>query len=215
MKFHLIYHGGLPASGNKSKPKETLAIREHFNPQLELMWNVNPSLQELKYSAFVPHQDSRIATTFDSPFRTAKENYERTNPRLIDQLVNLCEPIQVGAYKYIPLVRKSLYLNCSLSILFLRKDEPGALITQSGDIDNRVKTLLDGLRVPAKSVQDKFKPKNETTYCLLESDTLVSGLEIETDRLLFPKTDEENEVHLIIEVKVHVLRAGSWNLCLL
>jgi hypothetical protein len=48
-------------------------------------------------------------------------------------MVNLCAPVAVEGCDYIPLVRKSLDLSCSLGILFLRKGDPGALVTQDGD----------------------------------------------------------------------------------
>ncbi len=215
MKFHLVYRGHLSSSGNSPKPKEALAIREQLSAQMEYLWAVNGPLQELKYSALVAPRDSSIRTTLDSPLMTAKEHYERTPQRVRDQLINLCDPVCFEKYEYVPLVRKSLEINCSLKILFLRQEDPGNLISQAGDIDNRIKTLLDGLKVPDKANHDKFSPILNKTYCLLESDFLVANLDIETDRLLFPETDKENEVHLVIEVSIHVLRAGAWNLCLL
>jgi hypothetical protein len=36
---------------------------------------------------------------------------------------------------------------CSLSILFLRHEPQGGII-QSGDLDNRINTLFDALRIP-------------------------------------------------------------------
>jgi len=57
----------------------------------------------------------------------------------------LCDPLEVSGKKFLPLVRQSLSLVCKLDILFLRKEEPGGIITQSGDIDNRLKTLFDGI----------------------------------------------------------------------
>jgi hypothetical protein len=53
-----------------------------------------------------------------------------------------------------------------------------------GDLDNRLKTLLDALSVPN---QDQVIPDptiDDPIHCLLEDDSLVSGLEIETRRLL-------------------------------
>jgi hypothetical protein len=59
------------------------------------------------------------------------------------------EPIKVRGRQFIPLVRKSLALTCELDILFLRNDAPRSVVTSSGgDLDNRIKTLFDGLRLP-------------------------------------------------------------------
>jgi hypothetical protein len=49
----------------------------------------------------------------------------------------------------VPFVRKTGGLTkCALDILFLRRDNPGNLIASGGDIDNRLKVLFDGLRMP-------------------------------------------------------------------
>jgi hypothetical protein len=51
--------------------------------------------------------------------------------------------------KYIPLIRKSLHLACALDIQFLRHEEPGLLVLQGGDLDGRLKTLFDAMRMPS------------------------------------------------------------------
>jgi hypothetical protein len=47
------------------------------------------------------------------------------------------------------------------------------------------------------------------------SDTLISGFNVDTDRLLFPKYEEDNEVYLVIEVAIRVLKIGPWNMSLI
>jgi hypothetical protein len=49
---------------------------------------------------------------------------------------------------FLPLINEATGVGCSLDILFLRRDPPGALIRSGGDIDNRVKVLFDALRMP-------------------------------------------------------------------
>ena len=48
---------------------------------------------------------------------------------------------KVGAFAFAPLVTETLCLTAELDVFFLRPEPPGALITQGGDIDNRLKTL--------------------------------------------------------------------------
>ncbi|KWV45900.1 hypothetical protein AS156_23085 [Bradyrhizobium macuxiense] len=132
-----------------------------------------------------------------------------------DYEVDLCEPIKEGDKSYVPLVRKSLDLNCHLNILFLRQEDPGSLVLQGGDVDNRLKTLFDALRKPDPDVAIRYPQAHEPLYCLLESDTLISGFDVDTDRLLFPQSSDNSEVFLIIEVIVRVLNIGPWNMSLL
>jgi hypothetical protein len=90
-------------------------------------------------------------------------------------------------------------------VLPLRTEEPGSLMAQSGDLDNRIKTLLDSLKIPreasalpsdAKSDEDQ-KP----FFCLLQDDSLITKLSIEADRLLEP-VEEPSEVLALIRVKL-------------
>ncbi len=87
-------------------------------------------------------------------------------------------------------------------------------VYQSGDLDGRMKTLLDALAMP----QHKEQVLGQTTklnpiFCLLEDDALVSGLEIESERLLTDKSNASfylsppDYVRLNIEVDVRVRQA--------
>jgi len=54
----------------------------------------------------------------------------------------------VGDFQFAPLVNNKLHMTADLNITMLRPGRPGSLITHAGDIDNRLKTLLDALKVP-------------------------------------------------------------------
>ena len=102
--------------------------------------------------------------------------------------MDLCEPVLGdNGNLHIPLVRKSLDLNCSLDILFLRQEDPGQLVLQGGDVDNRLKTLFDALAAPKLENERAYPQKQKVTYSLLETDALISGFNVSTDRLLFPE----------------------------
>ena len=120
-------------------------------------------------------------------------------------------------YQFVPLVTQQLSLLCSLNILFLRPDVPGNTL-QSGDLDNRIKTLLDALRLPtnADELGGYSKPGDDEDpfFCLLEDDCLVSQLAIETDILLEPtgKDFDKNDARLIITVKIRPYSVHMFNL---
>ncbi len=205
MQFYLVYDGPLSGSGNKPKPEEVRLIRDRFHPQLKLLWDTHAALRRLKRTALVPEGTKDFLALVESPL------YPEVEPtRLLEiGFVDLCAPLPRGGKTFISLVRKSLDLVCALDILFLRQDDPGELVLQGGDLDNRIKTLFDALRVPDVDVEQKYPQEQDPTYCLLENDTLISSFNVSSGRLLVPKTDKKNEVHLVIEVTVRVLRVGT------
>src|SRR5918999_1424180 len=56
---------------------------------------------------------------------------------------NCCILERVGPFEFAPLITKRLELIAGLKVLFLRPGAPGSLIGHGGDINNRIKTLLD------------------------------------------------------------------------
>jgi len=92
-------------------------------------------------------------------------------------------------YNFVPIVLRELLVYCSLDILFLRPDPPGELLL-SGDIDNRIKTLIDALRMPESSQElggyTAPEADEKPFFVLLEDDRLVTRLAVETDMLLQP-----------------------------
>lgn len=114
----------------------------------------------------------------------------------------------LSGFTFVPLVSTYLKAIAELDIIMLRPEPPGSIVTQSGDIDNRLKTLLDSLRVPQSEREiptDDSPVENENPFfCLLEDDNLVTKLTVSTDRLLKPNCDP-SLVSLIIHVKTKVL----------
>lgn len=212
MDFYLVFSGKLPSSGNSAKPEDVRNIRDQLHPQMEFLWKTNATLNRLRWTARVPKDPGWYLSGGDSPFIDRDE----PPPELPEGWVNLIEPtLSPNGKTYHPLVRKSLDVNCHLNITFLRQEDPGALVLQGGDLDGRIKTLFDALSVPTSPGNEaKYPQAQDPTYCLLESDALVSGFDVSTGRLLLPQTTNAHEVHMIVEVTVRVLRLGPWNACL-
>ncbi len=98
---------------------------------------------------------------------------------------------EVAGHTFIPAVSSRVFLYAELDILIMRQQYPGVLISEQGDIDNRVKTLFDALRLPSKGEITNFSEENRATlaqheeiYCLLEDDRLVTKVTVATDRWL-------------------------------
>jgi hypothetical protein len=199
MKFTLIYKGPLhpKSSGSGSRLTHEHHIRKIIHEQLTELWSAQYPLPRLR-AFLAKHVEGR------------RDLISRTD-RLVDGHVR-------GAFQFLPLVTKELGLVCRLNIQFLRRGNPGDIVTHGGDIDNRLKTLFDALRVP-DSVGDGQQPEQGESpffFCLLEDDALITEVNVSTDRLLYPAgPNEEKHVHLIITVETLVAdreQANIWGL---
>jgi len=111
---------------------------------------------------------------------------------------------RVGPLRFAALVSKGRV--AELDITMLRPEAPGSIISKGGDIDNRIKTLLDGLRQPASSdeLPDGLAATDDVYLCLLEDDRLVTQLSVRTQQLLEPGADS-GVVILLIGVRTKKL----------
>lgn len=113
---------------------------------------------------------------------------------------------RVGSFRFAPLVSGELHLKGELDITLLRPEAPGGIVGQGGDIDNRMKTLLDALRMPKSPGEipcgEIQEPNEDPFFCLFEDDGLIRALSVGTDRLLRLGIGP-SEVVLIIRVVTH------------
>ena len=71
-----------------------------------------------------------------------------------------------------------------LSMTRLRPEPPGGLVTQGGDIDNRLKTLFDALSMPRHAgalPSELIDPDENPLCCLLKDDGLIVSLSVRTE----------------------------------
>ena len=183
MRFVLTYAGSLPANGN---PRDKHRIRQALLPQLKQQWEIEPALKSLS----IPDLDGKVA--LDS----IKKQFTRMG------------------FNFVPLVLRQFKLVCYLEITMLRREEPGNVLQTGGDIDNRLKTLFDSLTIPVKDNQLTGitpQPNEDPFYCLLEDDSLVTGMEIKTERLLENLTNP-TDVRLTIAATVRPTKVEIGNL---
>ncbi len=185
MEFRLIYEGPLHGQGARSPHK--WEIRRALHSQLQRLWREHPLKEAAGHLLVHPAQDNR--------------------PSVI---------VEKGGLLFAPLVTQRLNLYAELSVLLFRQQPRGMLITDGGDIDNRLKTLLDGLRVPHGSMEGRTEmpgePDPSPLYCLLEDDSLVTKVSIESEQLLRPALPDE--VVAIISVHVKKTRLTVDNMSL-
>ncbi len=110
----------------------------------------------------------------------------------------------MGAFEFIPIANFDLGIVVDLQITLLRPEPEGRVFTTSGDIDNRLKTLLDALGMPTpETLPDGTLPQDgeQPFLCLLEDDSLIAAVEIRTTHWLEPDVQKSDEVVLLIRVQ--------------
>ena len=204
MEFRLLYEGKLlGASRDDPRTLQKHALRRIFHPQLRQLWR---SHHGLRTSA------GRIGVNWPTPnwgVNDPRPAYsERTEEEWITAGWNRIAytNARVG-YGFIPLVTEEKFLRCSLDILLLRPGEP-RLIMQGSDLDAKVKTILDALRMP-KNLEEcgGMTPQEdeEPFFCLLEDDKQVSELRVSAEDLLsLPafRMPHPHDAYLMIHVKL-------------
>lgn len=187
MEFRLVYTGEVNASQDRSAQKpdprreNKHRIRTAFHLQLRRLWEVTDFLdQELQ--PLVPNGEY-VRKGFGR--KTLAELYRR------------------DGFDFVPLVTKFIDPICEVGILMLRSDGMGPY---SGDLDNRVKTIVDALSIPTVEQRyDQRQPAPGETpfYCVLENDRLITKLSVETDRFLCHpgSAPAAHMVHAIITIR--------------
>jgi hypothetical protein len=208
VRFTLTFDGELHSTGNGSRKRmRKWEVRKHFDPQLRELWTLHPALIELMWRRYWPRAGGWYIEGHHST------DHSREPILINDDDIDLLSVQELGGRKFFPLIRSSLLLTCFLKILFLRKEMPGK-IYQGGDIDNRIKTLLDALTVPKDPsliIDEDTDGIDFPIYCLLEDDSLISGISVDTQTLLTGQEVSPATVRLIIEVDVRATQARAYN----
>lgn len=223
VKFTLTYEGSLPSSGNKPKNDSKWDIRKKLHPQFKDLWSSHPALRQVEDNKHFPKAGGatlvQVHHQHPGPVRVPIMAMPHDNGDMhVDlndispgETLDLCAPIEKHGAWFRPLVRESYALHCGLKIIFLRKEPPGK-VYQGGDIDGRIKTIVDALTMPRHVEQVLQQGSSaDPTYCLLEDDSMVSGLQVESERLLGDDSNSADFAKLIIEVDVRVRLATIYN----
>jgi len=175
MQFTLLYRGPLKSN---ARPQDKHLIRQHFHRQLKDLWTVYPLSG---YSEWLEPSSEKNQT---SVLRTA------------------------NGFTFAPLICESQHAVAELDVLILWPQNPGSIIQTGGDIDNRLKTLFDALKMPHEktALPNGALPQDgeDPFFCLLEDDSLIVRVNVESDRLLEP-TSVPGEVVLVVKVRTRNL----------
>lgn len=175
-KLTLFYQGKLHANGSK---KEKHRIRKVFHKQLT---------EYLKQERLIKWLEKEHGKPDDKGNKLPWWNRFKYD---------------IGDFQFVPLINNKMLLIGEIDIFMLRPEYPGNIINQTGDIDNRLKTLFDALQIPKEDQIKKEKPEHDEKpfYCLFEDDNLITGISVKTDKLLEP-TNDKSFVNLYIQVTI-------------
>lgn len=194
MEFRLTYEGLLfGASRKDSRAKHKHEIRRVFHKQLKRLFYLHPAFSNLQPTS--QEEVNELGVEGGAYNRIQHDKEYRS--RLVE--------FERNGYRFFPLATHKWSLMCSVKILFLRPDTPGGVI-QSGDIDNRMKTIFDALKMPGSKSElggyDVPGEDEDPFFCLLEDDSLISEASIETDTLLQPTGAawDKNDARLVITI---------------
>jgi hypothetical protein len=119
----------------------------------------------------------------------------------------------LGGKRFWFLVNGSLSTVVDLSITLLAPNQSGSTIVQGGDIDNRIKTLFDALRIPQNSgevpADDNFDYSDKGMFCLLEDDRLINSVTIRTFQDHAPANDKSCRVLLHVTTRITAALWGN------
>ena len=199
MEVSLQYAGPLSAS-NRNGAKQRL--RAEFSPQL------------LGFCKSLRPTGSTIAHPFYWFSKPIASGYPMTEATIKGNRIVWPSPIgmpqthcfvRLGNYVVVPIITRGSNLSASVHIHMYRRDDPGGII-MGGDLDNRLKTLFDALRMPHSldELPHEDPGPDPRLLCLLEDDSLITEITIETHRLFTPPagTEAETDVRLSVHVDI-------------
>lgn len=185
MLFTLIYRGQLKSNGSRD---EKHCVRVALHGQLKQLWEYPPLNGQINLKN-----------------------------ELLDQWGVKPTPVVTSehkAFQFAPIFSKGQSVLVELDILLLRPEPAGSVIVSRGDLNNRLKTLFDALRVPSgDEVPRNIEPTADQCpfFCLLEDDAQIVKANVETDILLEP-VSAQMEVQMFVRVRTRLSKVTYENI---
>jgi hypothetical protein len=201
VEFLLRYRGPLP--GNKSDPDDKQRVRMALSPQLRELCKRDEFFADCLYPDLLRGQLVGGKLEF---------NHDVNHPANDKQFCR----VPMSGFEFVPLIHRQNYLACALDITWLRREKPGDII-KGGDIDNKLKTLFDGMRMPLEEKEvgnQKPSETNERVFCLLDDDSLIFKLSVATFQMLEPEPlgPRDTDCDLLIHVTASATRRTWGNI---
>ncbi|MEM1287447.1 MAG: hypothetical protein AAGH60_03765 [Pseudomonadota bacterium] len=157
----------------------THEIRTKLSDQVLRLWMTEPNLRswDVGYSTWGVEAPGK-----DQPRGLAREVFPLA--------------FQRNGQSYGPLIPKRMKISCEVSINLFTVHTDEDLLSK-GDIDNKLKRLVDALRIPTENVHPK--PSDEPIFTVMEDDSQVTRLSVEHTKLF---TDPRGQLGQIAQIKV-------------
>ncbi len=168
-----------------NKPLDAVwKMRKSFDTQLKKLWGKEPFAVLKKWE--------------DTNFTTGVKDFRR----IIDNQT------------FLPLYGKTISVGVNLDITLLTGMHEQSPILKSGDLDNRIKRVIDALRAPQQKGELYGDLKeNKRWHCLLEDDDAVIGLKAKAGTFL--DSDNNKESFVFIKVTPAPLTVTMSNIAML
>lgn len=185
-------------SGGEQHSDLKHAIRLQFSDQLSRKWRDSPLLNSHQKAQASPGE---VVIGFAEGYRWPAGDPQRGIPGAYHRPEDAALPffrVEMCGYGWVPLITWHNHLTCRLDITFT--GDGGSTIRRDGDIDNRVKTIFDALRMP---LRDREVPgnrfgKGELAYCLLEDDSLIHEYSVRAVRSPYSPAEYLTQVNVTV-----------------
>jgi hypothetical protein len=202
LQITLTYSGPVPACQGPDKHTEQKhKIRMCFSKQLEHKFSHMPTLM---------HWGEHLS-------RVQLVEGRAVVPPIIAHAEPFYE-METCGYLGVPIVAAHNGLGCHLDIEVMRRSGAGGVLAggdNGGDIDNRLKPLLDALALPLQpnQVPGHQWGQGQRMYCLLEDDALVSQLTISIKKWdEDPATPEQaDHVQLRVDASIFIVAIRAYH----
>lgn len=196
MEFTLRYIGPIP-SGHRG----IHAIRTAFDEQLADLWT-----RDLRLKNVDPMQIRPFVRSARFPYDVRQQEKKETVRTTPDGVHGYHE---VRGIRFVPLVTRWRYLRCELSVRLHRYEgdlHKGGVLYHGGDLDNKAKALIDGLRMPmgARDLPANAAHHRPVFYCVLEDDRLVTKISLESRNRLGPRPRGRAATNLDVDVDIRI-----------
>ena len=186
MRFSLKYEGRLKASrdGGESRVAEKNRLRWHFHNQLAVLMERGDFSRLPEYQKFQPDPNKPTFINFN-----ALPDFQDFNGVVFE-----------------PLIHRNYRVACALRIRIDRNERPGAIFQRDGDLDNRMKTLFDALRMPRsenEALPDADRPNEKHCICLFEDDSMITSFAVETHASLEAIPKGHIKLNIDVEISAH------------